>query len=260
MNRVTTLLVLALIVTTCGKSQPSAPTAPTATALSPTSSISAVTTGSNTLSGVVSDTSRGAPMAGVSVNAWIDQGAFGYSYWWAHGPVATDAAGRYQLSGLPDSATAWVQAWKDDRSEYVQQCAAPMVTLHGNMKADIQLVSRANLSASSSSVPAPAPGTRFVSGVIFESTVAGRQPVAGAFVAFEPVEDIGTIAADTVSDAAGRYLLCGLPEGRTVIVGGCLQPCDSFSEVSVPPGQTTGADIEITASGAETQNRKRTRR
>jgi len=199
------------------------------------------------VSGVVSEsTSQGArPLAGVSVNAWIDQGTFGYSYWWAHGPVATDAAGRYQLSGLPDAATAWVQAWKDDRREYVQQCAAPMVTLHGDMTADVHLVRKANLSASGSADLASAPGTRVVSGVIFETTDAGRQPVAGALVAFAPVVD--TIAADTVSDAAGRYLLCGLPEGRTVEIGACLQPCDGLSFGFAAPGQSVGVDIELKA-------------
>jgi hypothetical protein len=201
--------------------------------------------GPNTLSGVVADNAPfgGHPLAGVFVNAWIDTGAVGYSYWFARGPMVTDAAGRYQMSGLPESATAWVQAWKDDRHDYVQQCAAPAVTLHGDLTADIQLVAKAKLAAASSSIPPSPPGTRFVSGVVFKTAAAGREPVAGAFVAFAPVVD--SMAADTVSDAAGRYVLCGLPETRTVGIGACVQPCRDLTEVTVPPGISSGVDIEL---------------
>ena len=53
-------------------------------------------------------------------------------------------------------------------------------------------------------------------------------------------------AAITISDAAGRYLLCGLPEGRTVdiaVYGGMQHP--GYVDVSVPPGQNTGIDITL---------------
>jgi hypothetical protein len=179
-------------------------------------------------------------MAGVSVNAWIELGTVGYSYWSAHGPVVTDDGGRFVLKGLPDTATAWVQAWKDDRREYVQQCAVPPVVLHGDMQANMQLVAKTNLSTSGLT---SAPGTRAVSGVIYRNTMSGKQPVAGAFVAFEPDATADAIAADTVSDASGFYALCGLPEGLPVVIGACLQPCDGLARVSVGPGQNAGADI-----------------
>jgi hypothetical protein len=181
-------------------------------------------------------------MAGVSVNAWIELGTVAYSYWSAHGPVVTDAGGRYVLNGLPDSATVWVQAWKDDRREYVQQCAAPPVVLHGDMHANVQLIAKTSLSTS---VLVSAPGTRSVSGVIFRDTMTGRQPVAGAFVAFEPDASADAIAADTVSDASGFYALCGLPESSPVVIGACLQPCDGLARLSVGAGQNAGADITI---------------
>src|ERR1700674_5433493 len=61
----------------------------------------------------------------------------------------------------------------------------------------VQLVSKANLSAST--VQTPTAGFRSVSGVIFEITGAGKQPVAGAFVDFEPIGDFP--AAITFRDA-----------------------------------------------------------
>jgi hypothetical protein len=239
----------ALIAATCSRSEspspmPTAPTAAT-TPADPSGSRLPLPRGPNTLSGVVAENASfgGQPLAGVFINAWIDTGAVGYSYWFARGPVVTDAAGRYQMSGLPESATAWVQAWKDDRRDYVQQCAAPGVTLHGDVIADIQLVSKAHLSAVSSSISMSPPGTRSVSGVVFKTGAEGREPVAGAFVAFEPVGE--SIAADTMSDAAGRYLLCGLPEMRTVRIGACLQPCSDLIRLTVPPGQSSDVDIEL---------------
>ena len=79
----------------------------------------------------------------------------------------------------------WVGASKDG---YVPQCAPPQVTLLGDTQLDIQLVSRANLSAST--VQPTTAGLRSVSGVILEDTGTGKQPVAGAYVDFEPLQDL----------------------------------------------------------------------
>jgi hypothetical protein len=104
---------------------------------------------------------------------------------------------------------------------------------------DVQLVSRANLSAST--VQAPATGFRSVSGVIFEDTGAGKRPVAGAYVGFEPFPDVAV--AFTFSDAAGRYLLCGVPEGQTASIVAVLDGRITYA--SVPSGQNTGIDITL---------------
>ena len=60
--------------------------------------------------------------------------------------------------------------------------------------------------------PPRGPGTRTVSGVVFEVTETGRQPVAGASVGWEG--DMDLVVAHTLTDTSGRYLLCGLPETR----------------------------------------------
>lgn len=215
---------VALLVSACNN--PVSPsTAPTQTTAAPTPTL-------YTVAGVVSEGAR--PIEGANIGAWIEGG---YSYMGAHGPLLTDADGRYQLAGLPAQTKVWLQTWKDG---YVQQCAAPQVTLLGDTRVDVQLVSKANLSAST--VQAPAAGFRSVSGVIFEITGAGKQPaVAGAYVAFEPLMDIQ--AAITFSDAAGRYLLCGVPEGRTVGIVAALG--GRIAYVSVPSGQSTGIDIPL---------------
>src|SRR5882672_4900810 len=116
------------------------------------------------------------------------------------------------LSGLPAGAHLWFHVWKDG---YVQQCAARSVTIQGDMTMDLTLVSKVNLTASTTQ-SAPA-GLRWVSGTIVEMTPTGKQPVAGVFVDFEPLEDFP--AAVTYSDAAGRFALCGLAQDETVKLG-----------------------------------------
>jgi len=96
--------------------------------------------------------------------------------------------------------------------------------------------------ASPESIAPPAPGFRSISGVVLEKTDAGTQPVAGAYVAYEWFEDIS--AAYTFSDAAGRYLLCSVPDGETVPI--CVEDINGFLWcVWVPAGQSTGADITL---------------
>jgi hypothetical protein len=80
-----------------------------------------------------------------------------------------------------------------------------------------------------------------VSGVITEITANGRQPVQGAFVAFEALMDFP--AAVTFSDADGRYSMCGVPEGGTVYIGAALGRRVAY--VTAASGQRTGVDITL---------------
>jgi hypothetical protein len=166
----------------------------------------------------------------------------GYSYWYAHGPLYTDASGGYRMTALPGNAQVWVQL---NKNGYVQPCAASAI-ISANLTMDVALVSRANLTAS----PMPsAPGFRSVSGTVVEMTATGSQPVVGASVAaqagvnnnvFAPSENP---AAYTYSDAAGRFALCGLPENATVYLEAYGVGSGS-AQVNVAPGQTS--DIQIT--------------
>jgi hypothetical protein len=85
--------------------------------------------------------------------------------------------------------------------------------------------------------------------MVYKNGVSGKEPVVGAFVAFEPYEFVETIAADTVTDDAGRYLLCGLPDTVAVTIIACDPGCDAPVRVSVPAGQTTGVDIDLSIAG-----------
>jgi hypothetical protein len=225
---------LVLLAAGCGSGPASVPSAPT-TARTPGvfgPTPIPVISGRYTISGVVAENGRS--IAGANVNAWVNQGTMGYSYMYVHGALLTDGDGRYRMTGLPAGVGVWFQVYKDG---YLQQCAAALVTVQGDMAMDLALVSKPNLTPSSTP---SAPGFRTVSGTIVEMTSAGKQPVAGAFVDWEPLEDFP--AAVTRSDEAGRFALCGLPQNETLRLGAS----SVFGQVgyaNVSPGQTA---VEIT--------------
>lgn len=228
---------IALLLAGCANGRASSPSAPTGTP--PTvNGVSAggptFPVGSHVVSGAVSDAVG--PIAGANVNAWVITPGISYSYMYAHGPLLSDSAGRYRMTDLPDGAHLWFQAYKDG---YVQQCAAPFVIIQGDLTIDLALVAKSNVAASA--MQAPPPGLRWVSGTIVEFTPTGKAPVAGAFVDFEPGEDLNV--ANTYSDAAGRFALCGLPQNDSVTLGAGLGSRVAY--VTVPPGQTTGIEITL---------------
>jgi hypothetical protein len=135
-----------------------------------------------------------------------------------------------------------VSTWYAER-KYVQQCATT-ATVTADASQDVVLTSLENLAIGNSLQPPRVPGTRTVSGIVFEVTEAGRKPVENATVGFE--SDLDFIGAWTFTDASGRYLLCSLPETRLTLFV-TRQPGQFPSQVSspiVPAGSDTTLDIE----------------
>jgi hypothetical protein len=225
---------LALLAAGCGSgpaSVPSEPTKASTPGIGPTPI--PVNSGPYAISGVVAESGRS--IAGANVNAWVNQGNFGYAYGYVHGALLTDGSGRYRMTGLPAGVRVWLQVYKDG---YVQQCAAAPVTVQGDMAMDLALVSRANLTPSTTP---SAPGFRSLSGTIVEMTSAGKQPVAGAFVDWEPLEDFPAVV--TYSDGAGRFALCGLSQDETVRLAASSGGRVTYA--NIPPGQTGGIEIVL---------------
>lgn len=177
----------------------------------------------------------GRPIPGVNVNAFVTENSgFGFSWWWAHGPLHADTTGRYSISGLPSGAQAWLVAFQDG---YDQQCAVSLPAVRGDTTIDIPLVSTAVVAPTAVSPS----GLRSVSGSIALATSGGQQPAAGAFVDFEPIPDFP--AAIVHADAAGRFALCGIPANETIWLGAALGPHVAYA--SVPPGQSEGVKIVL---------------
>jgi hypothetical protein len=145
--------------------------------------------------------------------------------------VRTDEFGRYELPELGPGARLQVMAWKEG---YLQQCASE-ITVGAIPRLDLPLVANANVSSSRDSVPPSPPGFRIVAGVVYELTPQGRRAVPHRSVFYAWGSDP---AAATRTDDQGRFLLCGLPQSRTVAI------TEAFGGgVTVPPGGD--ADIEI---------------
>jgi hypothetical protein len=200
-----------------------------------------------TISGIVAEEGRPIANAVVSVDAVPDPGG-SYQVVGASGePFETtaDAAGRYRLtvsfySNVPRQVTLWGLAWKDG---YVQQCAATTTAVGETATFDLRLTSIVNLS---SARPKSDPGTRMVSGMVFKTTATGPQPVEGATVGWFAFDDEGAGMARTVTDAAGFYLLCSLPQTRIV---SSSQPYDQEGFYAASQG-AYASDIPVVEAGS----------
>lgn len=51
-----------------------------------------------------------------------------------------------------------------------------------------------------------------LSGTVYEQTPSGRRPISGARVGLDGLNGDGVVIANTLTDAAGRYVLCGVPQ------------------------------------------------
>ena len=198
-----------VIVVGAGCHSTMAPTL-TSTSTSTTSTISAPA-----ISGVVMEGTR--PLAGVRG----DGGAFGPGSW-----VVTDANGAFQLP-----ASLAPEGWfRTSKPGYVQPCAE---RLAGNGPFTLQMASLSTLTG----IPLPSPsGFRTVSGIVRQMTSDGLQPAAGVWVDFEPDPSNDWPAAVTLTDAIGRFSLCGLPQDAVVIytVAG-----SNVASTTVPSDQTS---------------------
>ena len=233
-GRLVIAVCLALIVAACARNEPfvsANPVAPTAPA--------APTVPTLILSGSVSEDGHPIENVGVDVSGSQSCSSGCSSRQFNAGSGMTDAAGRYRIViRRPEEATATVFAVAR-KNGYVQQCVAT-ATMQADASLDVRLTSIANLSAAR---PQSGPGSRTVSGAVFEATPTGRSPVEGASVGWEGLFD--TVVAETRSDAAGRYVLCGLPLGRIPGLFALKQGYSRVSYATVEPGSDANVDIEI---------------
>lgn len=221
--RLATGLCVALLTTGCGGRSP-LPSTPSSSNVS----ANPAPVGPYTVSGIVADES-GRPIAGARFDAFGLNGQT-YSHWHLNDALVTNQSGHFQMTGISAGMTLSFRASKDG---YVEQCAAPSVTVQGDVTINLPLVSAANLTASAPS----APGLRSLSGTV---VTAGKQPVAGVGVWFEAFEDFEP--ATTYSDQAGRFALCGLPVDQTVHLQASIG--SRGVNLYVPPGQTA-TNLEI---------------
>jgi hypothetical protein len=155
------------------------------------------------VTGVVAEDGR--PVADAGILIEIDGTEAGA------GETTTTADGHYQVTlNPPHEATLWGKA---NKAGYLQQCAARTTVIGASATLDIRLTSITNLSMAR---PMSDPGSRTVSGIVFETTPTGPRPVQGVDVGWSAFFDEGAGMANTVTDSSGFYLLCNLPQTRIV--------------------------------------------
>jgi hypothetical protein len=88
-------------------------------------------------------------------------------------------------------------------------------------------------------VPPSPPEFRIVAGVVYEPTTQGRR-AANRLVFYDWGLDP---AAFTRTDDQGRFLICGLPQSRTVSIAADFG--GGIAWASVPPGGDADIEIEV---------------
>lgn len=194
-------LVLCILTACGGGPEGSAPAPASATSSPPASPpIPGPTSGPYTVEGEVFSFETGAITA--PVDLWVQLGTGGYSYWWAHGRLDSDLTGHFEASNLPASQITVFVA----REGYEQPCAATH-EVRSDLSIRVELVPSWSLDAFNP--PRPQLSTEpSVTGVIFEKTASGREPVSGASLWAEHLFEVSM--AKTRSDRGGGFYLCRL--------------------------------------------------
>jgi hypothetical protein len=226
----------------CDARRPSMPGAPTEPTSPATPAVPTVT-----LSGTIVERFSGQPIQGVAVG--LSPHPTNRIPGWPPGSglqrTPSDSGGRYTIRGIPAGFGFFYVLASYAGGTYLQQCLTTVMMLNSDANQDVTLTSLQNLAAGNSLRPPHVPGTRTISGIVFEVTAAGRQPIEGAYVGFMLVgPDI--VGAETFSDATGGYLLCGLPETRLISLF-AMKNGYSRDDLwkSVDAGSDTILDIEL---------------
>jgi hypothetical protein len=166
-----------------------------------------VPSGPHTVSGEVFAFATGV-IGDASIDIWVRTPFVSYSYWWANGPLKSDGIGRFEAGSLPRSKIT-IRAIQ---AGYVQPCAVD-AEVHGDLSVRVELIPASTLDAFNPSRPQLSTEPS-VSGVIYETTASGREPVAGANLGVEEYLDLEATmtTATTLSDRGGGFFLCNLGE------------------------------------------------
>ncbi len=166
---------------------------------------------------------------------WVQQATSGGTT----GPVPTDAEGRFSFT-VPPGAQVRLQSSADG----FQPCQV-VVRANTDVTQDIHVVvDRQQLG---SHLPAELLArTPVISGVVYEQAADGRRtPVAEARLSLDSLGGLGFVAATTLTDAEGRYILCGLAEDTSTYLFAWMEGYGLFESGVTLAGNNTTLDIEL---------------
>jgi hypothetical protein len=208
----------------------------------------------NPISSTPPPTTVSAPTGRVTVSGtvWIHDGggvrpdANGRMFGWVQEPtqgrttgqVPTDGSGRFSFP-VPHGAQVRLQS---SINNAYQPCQVT-VRADSDVMQDIHaVVDHQQLGAQ---LPAEfLAHTPLLSGVVFEQTDDGRRPLSDVRVELDGLGGMGLVAATTLTDANGRYILCGLGDERSTYLFASKTGYRLF-ESGVTLGGNTNLDIEM---------------
>jgi hypothetical protein len=170
------------------------------------------------------------PFAGVPLDISVD-----FQSW---PPKSTsDTQGRYSVSGL----TAQKLKVRAEKSGYSQPCRSA-ITLTADATLDVYLVADSTLARNG--VPDSMPRAQpTLSGIAFERTAQGVEPIAGVRVIGDFSGGLGWApSATTITDAKGRYLLCGVESDLGLEL---IAQREGHTPVTVPVNLRTTTELDI---------------
>ena len=165
---------------------------------------------------------------------WVEEATRGGTT----GPVPTDADGRFSFT-VPPGAQVRLQSAADG----FQPCQV-VVRANTDVTEDIHVV--ADRQQLGSRLPAELLArTPVISGIVYEKAADGRRtPVADARLSLDSLGGLGFVAATTLTDAEGRYILCGLADDSSTYVFAWMEGYGLFESRVRLAGNTT-LDIEL---------------
>lgn len=233
--RWTAVVAAAVMAGSCGGA--AAPAAPDKiVTMSPPGGPPAPPAGIATISGTVwVHTADGIkPFANQVLFGWVETERGGSTT----GRITIDDAGRYSLA-VPIEGGTRVRI---NVGGAYQPCAVTL-TPQGNTTQDVHVVTD-HMKLGASLPPQLAAMTPTLSGMVYEITADGRQPVKDVRVELDGLDGLGLVIATTMTDAAGRYLLCAVPHLRGLYLFASKPGYKLFETGTNLLGQTT-LDIEL---------------
>jgi hypothetical protein len=153
------------------------------------------------------------------------------------GPVPTDADGRFSFT-VPPGAHVRLQSAADG----FQPCQV-VVRANTDVTEDIHVVvDRQQLG--SHLPPELLARTPVLTGVVYRQATEGRTPLADVRVSLDSLGGLGFVAATTLTDAEGHYILCGLADDPSTYVFAWMEGYGLFESNVRLAGNTT-LDIEL---------------
>jgi hypothetical protein len=190
------MIALALFMILVGGCTEAIPTAPLAAGTPPVDTSTRAPTVQGTVFETMPEGRRPVPGAYLNVLSHATGSGYGITAY-------ADTEGRYTISTLPNGSTVLVHAMGglDGAGFHRHQPCVATAVVKGDTVLDVEF-NHKDVRGSG--------GSPTVSGVVFETTATGRQPVRERQVLYYAPN---ILAAHTITDANGRYEFCKVPLG-----------------------------------------------